>query len=212
MEDRSDSAIALREAGIACVSPFSDIFRPALAATFMVDQILGIRLLNIPRHPKHDSFRNIGAITLSIRDFNVKRLVRDIWYRPSGGAKLSVPVPQLPGSVHKTRWDIDAKSYFKPLEGLQRIALRIKLVDPQIEFLSPFFAITAKDELSQAMMSYMTVSPGGRVATVWLLYDPAGPTGVAGYNIALSVRESSEDGDPSFSVPIIIDPKVENEG
>jgi hypothetical protein len=182
-----------------------------LSAPFS-NQVAKLALLPIADHPDTGSFKMMGRVRFRIRELDVKRLVRDIRIRRPDGV-FDVPQPTAHDSGHATRWDMHLAPYFDKSGGPQRITIHFELDDSLLSYLwMGHFPITAKTPESQLLLANPRYGyKAGAWVSVDQLYDPGDPqlVGKAEYNIALLVRDRE---DAAFVVPLIIDPRMENEG
>lgn len=187
----------------------------------------GLQLLPIFDHPGTGSFTLNGIVVITIKEFNAKRLKRDIHMFKDGQAPQEIPQPSLsaaggataeaPGSPTslrvRTRWDVMLSKFFKRNGGRQRMTIGFSLEDQLLQFLwDGHFPITAKNVASQRLLANPRYdSADGRWVSVDLLFDPANPElqGTADYNVGVIVTDEK---DSSFNLPIIIDPRAANEG
>lgn len=164
-----------------------------------------------------------GKALVTIDGFDVKHLKRNIKIRLVD-AEADVEVPELgPSSssstapvtsaaISQTRWDMDFSSFFLPELGRQRIEVGFWLKDPLLSFLfDGHFPVTAKDTGSQLMLVNPRYFRAGRGALVDLRFDPGVPEtkGIASFNIALRVTDNQNG---IYSLPILVDPRMGNEG
>lgn len=179
------------------------------------------------------SYEPMGVLDMTIQNFDAKLLHRNIRERAyskllddvipatmSGYHDKAHEQPAWPAYTMPTRWDMNGGVFIKHQPTAtgdpappQRVLIKITIIDPLLDFLEDIPAITAKDAESQKVLANLEVSPPGqgpRTARFWLLYEGgSAPPVVAGFNIALLVKDRE---DSTFSVPIIVDPKIPNRG
>lgn len=177
-------------------------------------QLTKLALLPIFQHPQPNSFRHLGRVTVKIHDFDAKRLPRNIRYKAHLKPAVDVrPHSAQPGGGMQTRWDMKLKEFWVPDGGKQRIAIRFQLDDPLLDFLwTGDFPLTVKTTDAQLVVANPRYdSLAGRWIEVDLLYDPNDPAmqKEAEYNLALLVTDRE---DSRFVLPLIIDPRMENNG
>ena len=174
-----------------------------------------------------------GVLELYIQTFDAKFLHRRIHekaYSPLlddaiapgslGHMDNMHPQPLDANYSPRTRWDMNGGVFIdhNPLPNgnpapKQRVLIKITNLDGLVDFFADVPAVTAKDQASQRVLVNLEVDPPGsgpRTARFWLLYEGgSAPPVVAGFNIALLVTDRE---DSTYSVPIIVDPKVPNRG
>lgn len=187
-------------------------------------------LVEIPQGRVLDAYVPRGVLELTVQNFNVKALVRNIREcsydsqsddSVPGGPTRAHPLPPLTYTF-PTRWDMDAGRLIQhrpsvvgvpTLAPPQRVLVKIILADPLLDFMPDVPAITAKDQESASVLANLatSVNPlGQQVARFWCLFDGgSAPRVIAGFNIALLITDRN---DSSFVLPIIVDPKIPNRG
>lgn len=170
-----------------------------------------------------------GVLVKRIDNFRIRKPGRGVLQFPWSDAHQGEdpadkgkdhPQPKHPGKP--TRWDMDARGFYAPPgdpdhQKAQRVLVRFVL-DDGLEFFDPAVlpAITAKDAVSQAQMANLTVDTTAgrnpRPRASFFVLRPAGPNradSLVSFNIAVV---AVDDTDPSFALPIIIDPGIPNRG
>jgi hypothetical protein len=182
------------------------------AAPFL-PQLTKLALLPIFQHPDAKSFRTLGRITVRIHGFDAKRVPRSIRFKAPMKPAEDVSQPPQPASGMRTRWDMKLKHFFIENGGRQRIAVRFQLDDALVGFLwTGVFPLTVKTTAAQLLVANPRYdSLAGRWIEVDMLFDPndSALQGEAEYNLALLVTDRE---DSSFVLPLIIDPRMENNG
>ena len=150
---------------------------------------------------------------------NVNRVVRVRKYAEStdtpSNPSNNMSQPSINGH-QETRFDLDLSGLWN---GDEYIAVKVILRDPEVTFWGSDLSITTTDSISAAMICGLqtrlwskdeeeNASKPSREFAKFYVRNTGTPGLVGSFNILLFIRDS----DPRFNLPVIIDPKVRNDG
>lgn len=183
----------------------------------------------IPATCRVDVDNATRAYRIVIRDnFDVKNIRRSIKIRSANGsgtnedsgtgAGTDAPEPSFPSNIKKTRLDIDLGTHLGSATSIAIIKIKIK--DEDIHFIEDASRnplITTDGAYGQDILcgvrkvteeQHPSDNKQYPMTILYVQRATNGVKGVAGINIGLAIEDDDED----YITPIILDPKVKNDG